>query len=67
MLERAFQFRRERPERTATQVREIMLAAGVIENWDGHPVPAEAQIRAARAAGGRGMDARAIQGMAPGD
>ena len=41
--------------------------AGVIENWDGRRVPAEAQIRAARAANGRGMDVLAIQGMAPGD
>jgi len=41
--------------------------AGVIENWDGHRVPAEAQIRAARAANGRGMDVLAIQGMASGD
>ena len=35
--------------------------AGVIENWDGQRVPAEAQIRAARAADGRGMDVLAIQ------
>jgi integrase len=31
--------------------------AGVIENWDGKQVPAEDQIRAARAAVGRKMDA----------
>ena len=30
--------------------------AGVIENWNGERVPAEHQIRAARAAGGRSMD-----------
>ncbi len=36
--------------------------AGVIENWDGQRVPAEAQIRAARAANGRGMDVLAIRG-----
>ena len=34
--------------------------AGVIENWDGQRVPAEAQIRAARTASGRGMDVLAI-------
>jgi integrase len=30
--------------------------AGVIENWDGHQVQAELQIRAARSSTGRGMD-----------
>ena len=35
--------------------------AGVIANWDGNPVPADAQIRAARAAGGRGVDVQALQ------
>ncbi|MGO9973188.1 MAG: tyrosine-type recombinase/integrase, partial [Solirubrobacteraceae bacterium] len=38
--------------------------AGVIENWDGQRIPAEAQIRAARAAGGRGMDVLATPGTA---
>jgi hypothetical protein len=33
--------------------------AGVIANWDGKHRPAEAQIRAARRAVGRGMDATA--------
>lgn len=33
--------------------------AGVIANWDGRHMPAEAQIRAARRAVGRGMDATA--------
>jgi integrase len=32
--------------------------AGVIENWDGRRVPAERQIRAARRASGRKMDAK---------
>jgi len=41
--------------------------AGVIENWDGQRVPAEAQIRAARAADGRGMDVVATQGMGSDD
>lgn len=41
--------------------------AGVIENWDGQRVSAEAQIRAARAANGRGMDVRAIRGVASND
>jgi hypothetical protein len=36
--------------------------AGVIENWDGQRVPAEAQIRAARAANGRGMDVLVSRG-----
>jgi len=38
--------------------------AGVIENWDGQRIPAEAQIRAARAAGGRGMGVLATPGTA---
>jgi hypothetical protein len=38
--------------------------AGVIENSDGQRVPAEAQIRATRAANGRGMDVLAIRGVA---
>ncbi len=38
--------------------------AGVIENWGGQRVPAEAQIRAARGAGGRGMDVLATSGTA---
>jgi integrase len=41
--------------------------AGVIENWDGQRVPAEAQIRAARAAHGRGTDAAAVQRRASDD
>jgi hypothetical protein len=41
--------------------------AGVIENWDGHRVPAEAQIRAARAADGRGMDVTRDSRRAPGE
>ena len=35
--------------------------AGVIENWDGQRIPAEAQIRAARATGRRGMDVLATE------
>jgi len=31
--------------------------AGVIANWDGKQVPAEAYIQAARQTGGRGVDA----------
>jgi hypothetical protein len=34
----------------------------VIENWDGQRIPADAQIRAARVAGGRGMDVLATSG-----
>jgi hypothetical protein len=34
------------------------------ENWDGQRIPVEAQIRAARAAGGRGMDVLATPGTA---
>jgi hypothetical protein len=38
--------------------------AGVIENRDGQRVLAETQIRAARAAGGPGMDALEFRGTA---
>jgi len=39
--------------------------AGVIENWDGVQVPAEDQIRAARAADGRGVDVNQKQATPP--
>ena len=35
--------------------------AGVIANWNGQRVPAEQQIRAARSASGRGVDAASIK------
>jgi integrase len=41
-----------------TSVRMLELHyAGTIANWDGRQVPADEQIKAARAAGGRGVDA----------
>jgi putative transposase len=58
MLELAFQFKRERPERTAAQIRGIMLAAG-----GGQPVPGlrTLQTHLARA----GLNVRA-DGRSPG-
>jgi integrase len=40
--------------------------AGIIANWDGNRVPADAQIRNARAAGGRGVDVQPVRAGAPG-
>src|SRR5439155_24666293 len=59
VLELAFQLKRERPERTAAQVREIMLAAA----GDGEPVPGlrTLQTHLARA----GLNVRA-DGRSPG-
>jgi hypothetical protein len=40
--------------------------AGVVANWDGNRVAADDQIRAARAAGGRGLDVHRVRAGAAG-